>query len=546
MPMNDRLSEAERTIRMWYFRRVDNIGDIVSPNVVAHVANSHTRLSSEGEHLAIGSILAGATARTVVWGTGVMDGAQDLSRLVPSNIYAVRGKLTHKAVKAAGISVGDIPLGDPGVFAPELFPHRVANKYRIGLIPHYVDRPHPWLVKSAQEEGVIVLNVHDKPADFFTALRSCTTILSSSLHGLIFAESVGLPNLWIKLSDRVVGSGYKFRDWFSLADTPQNDPHEPKDNETAAELSKRATIHNVNIDRKGLASSFPRARLEALSDEIKGRTFLWLSTCRRRPLPVFIISYNRGSFLRRAVESYRRLNRKLHIIVHDNGSTDEETRDVLRQLRGEDCLVFHRGRIHSVDDLNLVNETVQEYFSDWAEPSRYIVTDCDVDLSIAATNAIDVYDELLNRFTGVQCVGPMLRIRDIPKTYPLFNKVMNSHIQQFWHREPEWIETSFGPVASIECDIDTTFALHRANEPFHRLKKARRVYHPFEAEHLDWQHTQESYLSSYFEMSSAEISHWNNKENHEKHFAEMLAYKEFRYVDEYRGRLVTKTYLLNN
>ncbi len=309
----------------------------------------------------------------------------------------------------------------------------------------------------------------------------------------------------------MVGSGFKFRDWFSLARQPQNEPYEPAESETAEGVIRKTAIHEMEIDRKSMASSFPSQRIEALSGNISNRTFLWIRSCRSARLPVFIISYNRGLCLRRAVDSYRRLSRNIKIIIHDNGSTDPGTIAILEELNKEGGIVVRRGAIHTPDELNNVNETIQEYFDDWAEPSRYVVTDCDIDLSIASSDALDVYDEILDRYTGVECVGPMLRIHDIPKSYPLYSRVMNRHVEQFWHREPEWVETPYGAVASIECDIDTTFALHRANEPFRRLKKARRVYHPFEAHHMDWYLT-DAYRTSYFETSSAAISHWNNKE----------------------------------
>ena len=64
--------------------------------------------------------------------------------------------------------------------------------------------------------------------------------------------------------------------------------------------------------------------------------------------------------------------------------------------------------------------------------------------------------------------------------------MMNRHIEQFWHRQPLWAETSFGRVAYLDAPIDTTMAMHRAGEPFFRLKQSLRVYEPYEAQHLDW------------------------------------------------------------
>ncbi len=167
-------------------------------------------------------------------------------------------------------------------------------------------------------------------------------------------------------------------------------------------------------------------------------------------------------------------------------SNDSDTLLILEKLEESGVKVFRYPPITSADDLNRVNETVQAYFSDLGEPGRYVVSDCDIDMSVADPRALNVYDELLNKFPQIDAVGPMLRIRDIPRTYPLFNRVMNRHIEQFWRHIPTLKETSFGKVAILQAPIDTTLALHRAGEPFHRLKSAIRVYEPFEALHLDW------------------------------------------------------------
>jgi hypothetical protein len=62
------------------------------------------------------------------------------------------------------------------------------------------------------------LNVHADPEIFLASLAGCEAVASSSLHGLIFAEALRVPNVWIELSGKVHGGGFKFRDWFSLAE----------------------------------------------------------------------------------------------------------------------------------------------------------------------------------------------------------------------------------------------------------------------------------------------------------------------------------------
>jgi hypothetical protein len=250
------------------------------------------------------------------------------------------------------------------------------------------------------------------------------------------------------------------------------------------------------------------------------------------PIPIFVISFNRGAMLKLVVDSYLRLSNDVEVIVHDNGSDDPATLDCLEELRGAGIEVVNAPKIHSQIELNAVSETVRAHFGG-PPSSRYVVSDCDIDMSIAAPDALALYSELLDQFPDAECVGPMLRIRDIPREYPLFNRVMNRHIEAFWGLSPEWTQTTLGPIAILPAPFDTTFALHREGEEFRRRKRGLRVYHPYEARHLDW------YLGAgapapdtYERTSSQDISHWNNRVQRELHADAQLRFQRLLYVAE--------------
>ena len=236
--------------------------------------------------------------------------------------------------------------------------------------------------------------------------------------------------------------------------------------------------------------------------------------------------------LRLVVNSYLRLSNDIEVVVHDNGSDDPATLDCLQELRGLGVKVVSAARIHSPIELNTVNETVRAHFGG-APSSRYVVSDCDIDMFTAAPDALAVYSELLDQFPGAECIGPMLRIRDIPRDYPLFNKVMNRHIEQFWHLSPEWTQTSVGPVAILPSPFDTTFALHREGDDFRRRKRGIRVYHPYEARHLDWYPGKGALAPDTYERtSSQEISHWNNSAQREHYADTPLCFQRLLYVTD--------------
>lgn len=505
----------ERAIRTAYFLRIPNVGDRVNPSVVtALTGRAVSRFAGHDEPhlLAIGSVMASATPLSQVWGTGVMHPDLGIGSVPAANVHALRGPLSHTAMRNGGVMVGDVPFGDPGYLAPSLMgiKRAVTPKYRVGLVCHYVDRLNPGFRRMMKESGVTDLNVLELPEVFLARMAECETVISSSLHGLVFAEALSIPNLWVKAGDDIAGGDFKFRDWFSTTKRPQVSHHLLSVGDTAEALAKKAECHESTIDVAALTAAFPHHRLQEMELPF-GRRSMSVDDCRTHPIPVFLISFNRGGMLKRTIAAIRRLSTPTEIVIHDNGSTDPDTTAILNELEKGGIKVFRYPAIHSDTELNRVDETVQSYFSEWGEPGRYVVSDCDVDISVADPRVLDVYDELLNNFRRIECVGPMLRIRDIPRSYPLFNRAMNRHVEQFWRHLPTITETSFGEVAILPATIDTTFALHRAGESFRRLKSGLRVYEPYEALHLDWYWGEtDAGASSYAHSSSPSISHWNN------------------------------------
>jgi pyruvyltransferase len=85
------------------------------------------------------------------------------------------------------------------------------------LVPHYVDIDNPVIHALARKHPreIKVIDVRREPEAVFRDVGACESILSSSLHGLITADSFGIPSAWIELSSKVLGDGFKFRDYFS-------------------------------------------------------------------------------------------------------------------------------------------------------------------------------------------------------------------------------------------------------------------------------------------------------------------------------------------
>lgn len=474
-----------RPLRLTYFIRIPNVGDLVNPPLVtalSGVPTVHSR-GAGGHLLAAGSVMRSATPASHVWGTGVMHPDLGVGQAVAERIHALRGKRSFEALRSAGVAVRDVPFGDPGFLAPRLLGVRRSARptHRLGIVPHYTDAQHPAFRTLGYRRGVRVLDVHRDPLRFLHEMAECEAVVSSSLHGLVFAEALGIPNLWVTAGDDIVGGSFKYEDWFSTMRRPQAGAVALAEGMEVEDLVARASLHDSMIDEAALADAFPIARMDEFR-EPRERRIIPVAVCRTQPVPVFLISADRGDTLPQAVDSIRRLSTPTQVVVHDGGS---DGTGALAGLSDEDgvAIGYSRG---TAADAAAVQETIARFFADWAEPQRYAVGDSGTDLSIARPDVLEVFGELLNRFRAAEAVGPMLRIADVPRSHPRFVPIMNGEIEQFWSRQPTLVGTPWGVVACQNAAIDLAFALHRAGEPFRTTKEGLRTYEPFEARRLDW------------------------------------------------------------
>ncbi len=513
--MTECMMVTARPVRLKYYLRIPNVGDRVNPRIIEQLAKvpiQYFNSENEPHLLATGSVLSSATPSSMIWGAGLMHPKFGIGQVDSLHVWAVRGELTYNTLKSAFPALPDVPLGDPGILAAELMgiTAQTTPAHHLGVVAHYVDRQDQRISDMLLEEGVLDLNVHLPPEEFIKQMASCAVIVSSSLHGLIFAESLGLPNLWIKVTDEIAGHDFKFHDWYSTTLRPQTEAHNLSVGEKASDLISRALPRESQIDKTALKDAMSPSRLE-LVRETEARKFYPVEVCRTMPTPCFFISYNRGEFLGQSLKGLQKQSCPIDAIIHDNGSTDKNTLSIIQKLDNDGFTVFRYPAINTADDLNQVNQSVTRYFENWAEPQRYIVSDCDVDMSESRADAIEVFDHALNIFRHAEAVGPMLRISDIPTDYPLRNHALNLHIRQFWQYLPEWIKYKGEALGCLKCPIDTTLALHRAGEPFRRLKSAVRFYAPHEARHLDW-YLSEADMRQRDGGETSDISHWNNAE----------------------------------
>src|SRR5699024_6623502 len=118
--------------------------------------------------------------------------------------------------RVENLSSRDVALGDPGILAPLLVDGPVKKRYSLGVIPHYHDVSSPVIEQlRVLGPGVRVIDVAWTPQEVAREIAACDAVISSSLHGLIFSDALGVPNAHIRLGDKLKGGLYKFHDYYS-------------------------------------------------------------------------------------------------------------------------------------------------------------------------------------------------------------------------------------------------------------------------------------------------------------------------------------------
>lgn len=141
-------------------------------------------------------------------------------RFIPTKsvkIHSVRGYLSSKKLEPD--VVGAVKLGDPGLLADrflEITNTQELESCKIGLIPHHTNVTNEKFFEPFRGLDYRVLDIRtDDIADFMSRLSACEMVVSQSLHGLIFADAIGIPNVWLRMTNRSSPRDFKFFDYFS-------------------------------------------------------------------------------------------------------------------------------------------------------------------------------------------------------------------------------------------------------------------------------------------------------------------------------------------
>jgi hypothetical protein len=207
--------------RIFWHIGTPNFGDDINPALFGLLAGRPMRLRtdrSQPHFLGMGSILEKATAQSVVLGSGFLRKPAASVDKSPK-LVAVRGKLSRDA-----LGVGEeVLLGDPMVLLGQVFRPPSEKRHALGLVPHVSEVTS---LRRICPKGVKVIDPADSPWKVIEEIASCERIMSQSLHGLIVADALDTPNLWLAPSVSMAGGEFKFLDYFSTLDARKR-PHPP-------------------------------------------------------------------------------------------------------------------------------------------------------------------------------------------------------------------------------------------------------------------------------------------------------------------------------
>lgn len=177
-----------------YFSGTVNFGDLLNIDLIEKILSVKV-VKSNGKFrdhlLGIGSVLELANSRSTIWGSGFMfeDGRV---RSRPAKILALRGQLSLSKVEKEFGEKLYVPLGDPGFLYPSIFGCEAdLASDKVGILPHYSDLNHSSII-GPLPDNFTVIDPRRLPAAVLADMAKCSCIISSSLHGCILGDALGV------------------------------------------------------------------------------------------------------------------------------------------------------------------------------------------------------------------------------------------------------------------------------------------------------------------------------------------------------------------
>lgn len=175
-------------MKAYYWKNKNNFGDLLTPLLIKRFTKEPAVWSAplDADIIMVGSILEHMfpTYKGIILGSGKLH-ENSIINLPHANILAIRGPLSARGIK------GTYALGDAGLLADELIAVQEPI-YNLGIIPHWTDNVLA-LDPRFKNFNPKIISPTDDPIKVITEIAQCKKIVSSSLHGIILADALGIP-----------------------------------------------------------------------------------------------------------------------------------------------------------------------------------------------------------------------------------------------------------------------------------------------------------------------------------------------------------------
>lgn len=196
----------------------DSLGPVIYSWMLERKSISENKRTKKKYHLlTCGSLIGVGNFDAVVWGSGahVIQNIESLlfmKGILQYDVRAVRGPITRNILVSCGYRCPEI-YGDPAIIMPLIYnAPSIEKKYENSVVLHY------YLKDSNFNQDRFSCNYIDiATTDYEKLVReilASNKIISSSLHGIILAESYGVPAVFLNTGGYVDDALIKYYDWY--------------------------------------------------------------------------------------------------------------------------------------------------------------------------------------------------------------------------------------------------------------------------------------------------------------------------------------------
>lgn len=243
-------------VNLDYWNELKNLGDAISPVIVEHLLKEKS-LSLKAEvrgtrHLcAVGSVITAGAQDATVWGSGILN-PKLLYRIKGRklDIRAVRGPVTRALLMEYGYRVPAV-YGDPAVFMSEIYCPKAAKKdCHYGFVVHKDGSKRFGDLNRLTCSYKFIDIKTDDYRHFIDELVSVECVVSTSLHGIILAETYGVPAILMMPECDFM----KYEDWYEATG---RSAHPAVESLADLDAIEPPPIPNLDGMREALRQSFP-------------------------------------------------------------------------------------------------------------------------------------------------------------------------------------------------------------------------------------------------------------------------------------------------